>query len=54
MRLEAACKRAYGSTVVNYKIISNILKNNLDKQNDAQLEIKLPDHENIRGAGSYR
>jgi transposase len=54
VRLEAACKRAHGSTVVNYKIISNILKNNLDKQNDTQLEIKLPDHENIRGARSYR
>jgi transposase len=54
VRLEAACKRAHGSTVVNYKIISNILKNNLDKQCDTQLEIRLPDHENIRGAGSYR
>jgi len=53
-RLEAACKRAYGSPVVNYKIISNILKNNLDKQNNTQLEIKLPDHENIRGAGTYQ
>jgi transposase len=54
VRLEAACKRAHGSTVVNYKIISNILKNNLDRQNDTQLEIRLPDHENIRGAGSYQ
>jgi transposase len=54
VRLEAACKRAHGSAVVNYKIISNILKNNLDKQNDTQLEIRLPDHENIRGAGSYQ
>jgi hypothetical protein len=54
VRLEAACKRAHGSTVVNYKIISNILKNNLDKQHDTQLEIRLPDHENIRGAGSYK
>jgi transposase len=53
-RLEAACKRAYGSPVVNYKIISNILKNNLDKQNDTQMEIRLPEHENIRGAGTYK
>jgi hypothetical protein len=53
-RLEAACKRTYGSPVVSYKIISNILKNNLDKQNDTQLEIRLPEHKNIRGAGSYQ
>jgi hypothetical protein len=53
-RLEAACKRAYGSSIVNYKIISNILKNNLDKQIDTQLEIRLLEHNNIRGAGSYQ
>ena len=53
-RLEAACKRAYGASVINYRIISNILKNNLDKQNDTQVEIRLPVHENIRGAGTYK
>ena len=53
-RLESACKRAYGSPVINYKIISNILKNNQDKQNVTQLEIRLPEHENIRGAGTYQ
>lgn len=53
-RLEAACKRAYGSAVVNYRIIGNILKNNLDRQNEAQLEIRLPEHDNIRGATCYQ
>lgn len=53
-RLEAACKRAYGAPVINYKIISNILKNNQDKQTSIQMEIKLPEHENIRGAGTYQ
>jgi len=53
-RLEAACKRAYGAPVINYKIISNILKNNQDKQTIIQMEIRLPEHENIRGAGTYK
>ena len=53
-RLEAACKRAYGAPVINYKIISNILKNNQDKQTSIQMEIKLPEHENIRGAETYQ
>jgi transposase len=53
-RLEAACKRAFGSPIINYKMITNILKNNLDKQNIIQMEIRLPEHENIRGAGTYQ
>jgi len=53
-RLEAACKRAYGAPIINYKMITNILKNNLDKQNITQLEIRLPEHENIRGAKTYQ
>jgi transposase len=53
-RLEAACKRAYGAPVINYKIISNILRNNQDKQTCIQMEIRLPEHENIRGAGTYQ
>jgi transposase len=53
-RLESACKRAYGAPVINYKIISNILKNNQDKQSSTQMEIRLPEHENIRGAGTYQ
>src|SRR3954468_14958328 len=31
-RLEAACKRALGSSKVNYRMINNILQNGLDKQ----------------------
>jgi hypothetical protein len=53
-RLEAACKRAFGAPIINYKMITNILKNNLDKQNSTQLEIRLPEHENIRGAKTYQ
>jgi transposase len=53
-RLEAACKRALGAPIINYKMITNILKNNLDKQNITQLEISLPKHENIRGSGTYQ
>ncbi|HNS11684.1 MAG TPA: IS21 family transposase [Bacteroidia bacterium] len=52
-RLEAACKRAAVSAYANYGIIQNILKNNLDK--DIQPEINfIPDHENIRGSTSYQ
>jgi len=55
-RLEAACKRANTGSRINYKTINNILKNNLDKivlkENEPTLFI--PEHENIRGAETYR
>lgn len=55
-RLEAACRRANTGSRINYRIIQNILSNNLDKiKTDAQeLTLFIPEHENIRGAESYR
>lgn len=52
-RLEAACKRAAESPYANYGIIQNILKNNLDKNNQPEINF-IPDHENIRGSTSYQ
>jgi len=55
-RLEAACKRANIGSRINYKTIQNILKNNLDKVllKENELTLFIPDHENIRGAETYR
>jgi transposase len=54
-RLEAACRRANTGSRINYKIIHNILKNNLDKipTKENELSLFIPDHENIRGAEAY-
>jgi transposase len=56
IRLQAACSRALNGITFNYRTLQNILINNLD-----QLDIteppdlfKLPDHENLRGAGTYQ
>ena len=54
-RLEAACRRANTGSRINYKILHNILKNNLDKIQieENELTLFIPDHENIRGAAAY-
>jgi len=54
-RFENACKRAIPASRVSYRMINNILKNNLDKQPDSQMNLftTIPDHENIRGPESY-
>lgn len=54
-RLEAACRRANTGSRINYKILQNILKNNLDKIQieENELTLFIPDHENIRGAEAY-
>ena len=54
-RFEKACQRARPSPRVNYKMINNILLNNLDKQEEDQLALFLPipDHENVRGPENY-
>jgi len=54
-RLEAACRRANTGSRINYKILHNILKNNLDKIQieENELTLFIPDHENIRGAEAY-
>ena len=54
-RLENACKRAIGAPRVSYRLIDNILSNNLDKQVEDQTELFsiIPDHENLRGPQAY-
>lgn len=52
-RLIKACKRAHEIGYYNYKIIEDILKQNLDKyEEDTQLNL-MPEHENIRGGNYY-
>lgn len=53
-RLEAACLRAADSPLVNYGIIANILKRNLDKLILTQAVSPIPSHDQIRGAGFYQ
>ena len=54
-RLEQACTKAKTTHRVNYQILSNILKNNMDKiKTNQQTELfKIKDHENIRGSDHY-
>lgn len=53
-RLIKACKRAHEIGYYNYKIIEDILKQNLDRfEEDPQAE-HMPSHENIRGAEYYQ
>ena len=52
-RFEAACKRALSGSRINYGIIKNILKNNLDKLESQQLKFEMPEHKNIRGPEYY-
>ncbi|MDR0796072.1 MAG: hypothetical protein LBE79_08510 [Tannerella sp.] len=54
-RLEAACRRAMTAPATTYQIISNILKNNLDKSEVSEEEVSnIPKHENIRGKETYQ
>lgn len=53
-RLIKACKRAHEIGYYNYKIIDDILKNNLDKYDDDPQPTSMPSHENIRGANYYQ
>lgn len=57
-RLNDACQRALYGNAVSYYRISNILKNNLDKEFRDVKDLDhnkthIPSHENIRGAKSY-
>lgn len=55
-RLEAACQRALTGPTVNYGMIANILKRNLDKvsieNNDTAATI--PEHHQVRGPQAYQ
>ncbi len=53
-RLEAACLRVADSPVVNYGIIANILKKNLDKVITIKDVSPIPPHDQIRGADLYQ
>lgn len=51
-RLERACARAVRVRAFSYKSVEAILKNNLDRADDAPASPPLPTHGNVRG-GSY-
>lgn len=55
-RFENACKRAIEAPRINYRLIDNILTNNLDKQTEEQMNLytTIPDHENLRGPQAYQ
>jgi transposase len=54
-RLEAACKRALKGNSFNYRILSNILSNNLDtlELQEQQQPFIMPEHSNLRGSQAY-
>ncbi len=54
-RLEVACKRANQGSRITYRIIKNILENNLDKLQiqENQFNVFIPEHSNIRGPEAY-
>lgn len=53
-RLEAACTRALQGSRVNYTMIKNILKGNLDQQTQLPIIHPIPTHDNIRGKDHYQ
>jgi transposase len=53
-RLESACRLAVSVPSTNYQMVSNILKNNRDKENQSEITPILPRHENIRGKEAYQ
>jgi len=54
VRLIKACKRAHEIGYYNYKIIEDILQNNLDHQEEDPQPENMPVHENIRGRDYYQ
>jgi len=53
-RLENACLRALDYQMYNYSIVKRILEKGLDLLEEKQLEITLPEHNNIRGNNYYK
>jgi len=53
-RLESACKLAMTVSSTNYQIVSNVLKNNRDKEEISEPTLSFPEHENIRGKENYK
>jgi len=53
-RLINACKRAHEIGYYNYKIIDDILKQNLDRYEEDPQTTLMPTHDNIRGGSYYQ
>jgi len=53
-RLESACRLAMTAPSTNYQMVSNILKNNRDKEDLSEPTLSFPIHENIRGKKEYQ
>lgn len=53
-RLINACRRAMEMGYYNYRIIEDILKNNMDDYTDEPSPDNMPQHENIRGGDYYQ
>ncbi len=54
-RLIKACQRALGYGIYNYKTIQKILEKGLDKHCEEEEEqLKMPEHNNIRGRNYYK
>jgi len=53
-RLESACKLAMTLSSTNYQLVSNILKNNRDKEEISEPTLNFIAHENIRGKEEYQ
>jgi hypothetical protein len=54
-RLINACKRALDFQTYSFKIIQNILENNLDRaESEDELDQNLPEHSNIRGKNYFK
>jgi transposase len=49
-RLIAACQRAAGYGVYNYKVIEQIINNKLDRLDTSEAITPMPEHDNVRGA----
>ena len=53
-RLIKACQRALDYGIYNYKTIKKILESGLEKQDDSNENLQMPQHENIRGKDYYQ
>lgn len=53
-RLIKACQRALGYGIYNYRTIKNILAKGLDKEEEEEEQLKMPQHDNIRGGDYYK
>jgi hypothetical protein len=56
-RLNNACKKALYADTCSYRCISNILKNNQDKEpapTEEENKPHIPKHGNLRGASAFK